>query len=271
MPWTSHGSGAHVCAVATGGADRAAHAAAWVREGLDAGERVQWIERPDGWLLDVLRFHGVAWRQPLDRGQLQLVRPEDVLGVASATEIPSRVAAACAQADRAVAEGWTGLRVGVDTAVALEVMPDGVTQLAFEDALEKCTRTHPLSALCLYDPEVYGEAMARAVAAHPRGLTDRLALAATGDDGVQLVGEIDRSNAETFGRFLTTAVAGGHSVIDLSGLSFIDLGGAAELVTLSRSLHPDRLRVVAPPPGLTTILNTVGWSGEIDVVAQQAA
>jgi anti-anti-sigma regulatory factor len=83
---------------------------------------------------------------------------------------------------------------------------------------------------------------------------------------VALVGEADASNMEELASALSSAEAiGGELLVDLTGLSFIDVGGTRQLIGLARKLAPDDVRVIGPPPQLRTIVEAVGWEDELHI------
>lgn len=256
----------HVCAVAHGDQGRARLAANWAGEGLAAGERVVWIEPSGGALFNWLDAQGVAWHEALDAGALRIVDPRDIVQLTSADDVPLRIEGAAALARQAVADGYTGLRVGVETAVALDVMPDVDTQLVLEAAWEQATLTEPLSLLCLYDPTVYGPQLFDAIRLHPRAFADDLAQVSASADSTAAAGEVDLSNAAMVRAFLEAGPTEGASTLDLSACRFVDLTGASELVAFARSRAPHRLRVLHPPHSLTRVLQLTDRAHEVDLV-----
>lgn len=257
----------HQCAVAHGEQGRARLAADWVREGLALGERIVWIQPEDGALLGWLDTHGVDWREPLEAGALRMAPPEAVVRLDSADDVPLRVANAVELAHQAVADGYTGLRMGVETALALTVMPDVPTQMAFEAAWEQATLTEPLSLQCMYDPAVYGAQLSDGIRLHPREFTDGLAAASADGPTVALRGEVDLSNAAMIRDFLDAAVIGVEAPrIDLVDCRFVDLAGASELVAHARACAPRRVRVLNPPHSLRRALEVTHRAHELELV-----
>jgi anti-anti-sigma factor len=84
---------------------------------------------------------------------------------------------------------------------------------------------------------------------------------------IRIAGEIDVANVEVIGDVLAgVSPEHGELVVDLSGLSFIDLTGARRLIELARRLAPrEHLKVVHPPASLKMILDAVGWREQLDV------
>ncbi|HWH33306.1 MAG TPA: MEDS domain-containing protein [Egibacteraceae bacterium] len=261
-------SSRHVCAVTRTDAARARITAGWIREGLELGERVVWVEPPGGPVLGWLDAGGFDWRGPLASGALRLAPPEDVLLLDSPADIPARLADARALTAQALRDGHSGLRVGADTAVALTVMAGVDAQLRFEAAWEELTRVERLSLLCLYDPAVHGEHLDRGIALHPREFTDGLAVAAAAAGTVEIGGDLDLSNAAMVGAFLRAAdldAGPGDRTLDLRACAFVDIAGADRLVAFARAAAPRRVRVLGPPPTLRRILELTG-GGELELV-----
>lgn len=80
--------------------------------------------------------------------------------------------------------------------------------------------------------------------------------------GACLVGDIDLATAPALQTALDTLVDGAGDVhLDLAGLGFVDLNGAAALVAVGARLGPDRTLVLhCPSPALTHMLGRF-WDG----------
>lgn len=244
-------------------------AAEWVREGLALGEQVLWLDDDADLLPQRLDLHGVDWRAPLRDGRLRVLHPREVVALDGLADVPLRIEAASQMARQSVEGGYAGLRVGVETAVALRVMPDAATQLRLEAAWEQATRVETLSLLCVYDPDVYGDLLVDAVDLHPREYADDEAAARVVDDAVTITGELDLCNSDTVGRFLDLAAAraaGDDVLIDLAACDFVDVAATMRLLRLARDVAPRRVRVLAAPPTLRRVLDLLGHTHELDLV-----
>lgn len=84
---------------------------------------------------------------------------------------------------------------------------------------------------------------------------------------MRLVGEVDVTNLGVLASVLVAARPWcGDLLIDLTGLSFIDVAGTSLLVCLARQLAPvTRVTVLRPPPHLEMILRAVGWEHELAI------
>lgn len=103
---------------------------------------------------------------------------------------------------------------------------------------------------------------------------DRAAVASSLDVAMQpgalkLVGEVDVSSLRLLESALTAARPDGNGlVIDLSGLTFIDVAGTRLLVHCARRLRPAvRVTVTRPPPHVELILRAVGWEEDLEITA----
>lgn len=256
----------HVCAIARTDAARADLAVAWITEGLLRDEQVVWVEPDGGPLRGWLEHRAVDWRALEATGQLQTARPADVVRISSLADISARIDEATAKIRNALADGYSGLRMGGEVAEVLAVMPDVATQLRAEQAWEQLTLTDELSLMCVFDERLTDQHQAAGIAVHPREMTDGLVAAAVGGNAVHLSGELDVSNGSAVRAFLDVAAPyGGDVSLDSSGCSFIDVAGANALLSFARSRSPQRVRVTGAPPSLLRILEVTGGA-ELDLV-----
>jgi anti-anti-sigma factor len=258
----------HVCAIARSDAARAEIATAWIAEGLGTGEQVVWVEPEGGSVREWLHTQGVDWADAEASGRFGTAAPEDVLRIATAADIPARIAAVAAMTREAVASGYAGLRLGGEVAEVLSVMPDVATQLEFEAAWDQLTRTEQLSLMCVYDPRLAVGHSDEAIARHPRELSDGLVRAAAVDGVVHLAGELDLSNGRDVRRFLDVATHDatvGDVRLDSRDCTFMDVAGASALLSFARARAPQRVRVLAAPPSLSRILTLTGAAHELDL------
>jgi len=85
--------------------------------------------------------------------------------------------------------------------------------------------------------------------------------------GLRIVGEVDVNNHDQFRRALAPVFASGIIAVhlDVSGLRFIDVAGARELIVLMKS-HPHlRLILHNPPESLRRIVTEVWPSVDIEI------
>lgn len=73
--------------------------------------------------------------------------------------------------------------------------------------------------------------------------------------GLRIAGEIDLANHDRLRQALARLPAGGDVHLDLSGLHFIDVAGAAELVDFANGPPPRIVLLHSPPPQLGRIID----------------
>jgi anti-anti-sigma factor len=85
--------------------------------------------------------------------------------------------------------------------------------------------------------------------------------------GLRIAGEVDVNNHDQFRRALVPVFASGIIAVhlDVSGLRFIDVAGARELIALMKS-HPHlRLILHNPPPSMRRVVAEVWPDAEIEI------
>ena len=265
----------HVCCVIESGEQRNHRVATWTDEGLAAGERVVVVQAADdnAGLLALLRDHGIDAEQAVLDGRLLLLVPEDVYLSNGVFDLDRRIEESRLFIEQSVAEGYTAVRLASDADLVLGVVGDMDALLAYERRVEVLSRAVPVSRICFYDRAVFGPALASFVAAHPRGAADAQ-LAGAGEPGhLRLSGDVDMSNVDLLDAMLSSASSDeGNVVVDLHAVTFSDLAGARALVAASRRLSGGRrLKVLSAPRLLFTMVETIGWSDNLDLVVGEAA
>jgi len=154
-----------------------------------------------------------------------------------------RLADHAAATERALADGFTGLRILAEVTDLVRDRSRVAAHVHWEGAADRYMAEHPLAALCCYDRRVLpAERMGDLACAHPALVgPDRLApfRLFAGDDGALAVaGEVDVLAADAFGRVLELVTPPeGDVVLDLAPLTFMDHHGLRVL-----SGHAARLR-----------------------------
>lgn len=263
------GPGQHMCWIVDHADDRVRGAAAWAEQGLAAGEQVVWVERAGdrGGFVAELERHGVAWRRPVGEGRLVVLQPHDALLVEGRFDVEARMALHAAFVRQSLADGFSAVRMGAEAAPALGIIPDIDALLAYERGMEELTRTLPVSVMCFYGRPALGARLAQFVPVHGRGVVAPLLRMSSTPGEVRLSGEVDLSNSDLLGALLSgVEPRGGRVQVQLRDLRFIDVGGTAQLVQLSRRLGPQvRVRVLDPPPQLARILDAGGFVHHLEV------
>ncbi|HWH31359.1 MAG TPA: MEDS domain-containing protein [Egibacteraceae bacterium] len=262
--------GDHSCLVYDDAEQRAEHTAFWVRHGLDRGERVVYVQPPGmaGQFQDELASWGLDVTAPLREGRVVLLSPEQALLVDGDWDVARRMALHEAFVRESVGQGFAAVRMGADAAAAMAHVPGLAALSRYEKGMESLTLRLPVSVLCLYERRAFGQAFGGVALAHPRGMGDRQMHIVAKPGHVTLVGEVDMSNTQLVASALREAATlDGRLVVDLAGVSFIDLGGTTQLVDLARRLGGrDCVRVVGAPRPLRRILGAAGWTDELDLV-----
>lgn len=197
--------------------DRLAAVAAWVRRGLERGEKVLYAPSPgDPDLETSLAQAGVDVEGATEDGRLSVLSLEDMY------------ADQAGLVTRTLDAGFPGVRLSAKGAAGLPHVSRSDHQRAEREMDVLCARL-PVSAMCQYDARLtVGDHRSSAVEVHSGAVHDgRMRLYREGDR-LHLAGEVDLSSAELLGAALRRACAaeGGDSVtLDLSGLEFVGVAG----------------------------------------------
>jgi anti-anti-sigma regulatory factor len=177
----------------------------------------------------------------LDSGRLQLFSLSDLYAVGEPIDSEAQLAIFGAATDRALADGYSGLRVAGQV-TDLVVDPSGWdAHLRWEGIADRYMARRPLAALCGYQrtavpKELLGDLAAVHPASHGTATLAPFRLFAN-SDALVLEGEVDQFSAEALDRLLELAFDGQESAtLDLGELEFIDQHGLRTLVA-----HADRL------------------------------
>ncbi|WP_433305552.1 MEDS domain-containing protein [Actinoplanes sp. CA-030573] len=209
-----------------------AYARAYLADGLARGEQVWYVpgERStgvvDGWLSDIGGRPGSA----------RVVRSGDAYAAGQVIDPAGQVAAYTAATERAIADGFTGLRVCADCTPLVRTTAQLDAFARYEYAIGGYMRVAPMRAVCAYDRRELGErAVAELAGVHRHsnaGVPFRLH--ASGRPGVAILdGEVDAAGEELFVTALRRSGLGGPGntekgkvgeevVIDARGSGFVD-------------------------------------------------
>jgi anti-anti-sigma factor len=166
----------------------------------------------------------------------------------------------------ALADGLTGLRVYIETRLLLGRTGASAAWPEYELRADLLAKQLPITVVCAYDVREWTPGdLALAETLHTRRSRDAGAFRMhAGRDGtLRLSGEIDLLTAEQVYRLLVeTAPSRPTAVLDVSGVSFVDVSGARSIGTaceaIARRHGPTRLR--AAPPLLRKIWESATWS-----------
>jgi anti-anti-sigma factor len=200
---------------------RTSRLAVWVRRGLENDEKVLYTEPParagQSSLPAVLRANGVDAAAAMDEGRLSVIPTPEFYPAEGQLPV----------VERALAEGYRGLRIAVEAKTALMFLT-WPALMAAERGIDEVARARPLSAMCQYSraPTVDGH-LSDVVDRHMTGIGERL-LSTSGDDGeLVLAGEVDMSNEEVLAAALRAATSRAPDTfrLDLRQLGFLSAGG----------------------------------------------
>jgi ABC-type transporter Mla MlaB component len=155
--------------------------------------------------------------------------------------------------EQALKEGFTGLRVGAEVTALVTSPRTWEAHTRWEAYADRYMAQMPMSALCCYDLRRVPRHVAKDLACvHPaavdcEGLTPFQIFAAREKGSLMLHGEVDYFCADDLDRLLTVAEpAGGRTVLDLSGVRFVDHHAVMRLA--ERASDPDeRVEMVNVP------------------------
>jgi anti-anti-sigma regulatory factor len=224
---------------------------AWVRRGLDLGEKVICTEmprRPEDSLSAVLEARGVDVAAAVRDGRLSVLPVEvfyDAEGLA-------------AVADRALAEGFSGVWLSAEQRAALTVLSPSAHRVV-EQQMDELVGTRPVHTLCQYsEAGATGSRLADVVAVHRSGVF-QATFATTRDlDGLALHGEIDGTNTDVFEAVLSAAGRRASRVLwlDLGEVAHLDAGGCWRLDDATRAFRiaGGHVLLIAPQPPVELIM-----------------
>jgi anti-anti-sigma factor len=217
-----------------------ANLGAWIRRGLDRGEKVVLTSRPAEPEQRVLRLcadAGVDAAPARRVGQLVSLPP--------AQFYPPRGQDALIAL--ASTEGFSGVRLSAQASIALSVLSER-GYLAAELAMDQNCRSGSFSALCAYTrPAPSDRWLRETLATHSDGVRAVGFISARSEDGVSLCGEVDLVTSDVLAAALYAAVGtafGQELVLDLSELEFIDVAGARMLLRATADLRASGGRLV---------------------------
>jgi anti-anti-sigma factor len=206
--------------------ERRSQLAAWVRHGLEHGEKVVYTQADPATsarsLVPVLTEHEVDAEGAIREGRLQLLPPGEFYAQVADGELGRR----------GLAEGFPSVRVAAEARSAMRVVSDE-DYMKIEYKMDFLCRDAPFSALCQYDRfRLSGPRLATAAASHPFGIRDRLLHTGGGPDQFLLSGEPDIANAALLREALRSAArdAGRVLRVDLSRVRFISVAGVRALL-----------------------------------------
>ena len=221
-----HRSG-HVLLLHNSEQERSSKLAGWVRRGLENDEKVLYTEPParpeKESLMAVLRANGVDTVTAQAEGRLSIIPAPDFYTAGGQLPV----------VERALAEGYRGLRIAVEAKTALMSLT-WPAYMEVERGIDAVARTHPLSAMCQYNRTslVKGD-LDDIIKNHAGGIRERLFSTTAGtttggsDSELTLTGEIDMSNDDLLASALRFAASRASGVfwLNLRHVGFLSAAG----------------------------------------------
>ncbi|WP_245931556.1 MEDS domain-containing protein [Actinokineospora auranticolor] len=226
----------HLCWAFTEPGEFFTRAREFLSEGLAAGKQVCLIAPgSDRSLLDELRpIAGID--ALLERGAVRVRSLDTVYGDGDVVEPEEQVGFYTAETERAVADGFTGLRVAAEATELVRTPAQLGAFARYEHAVDRYMAASTFDAMCAYSlPDLGADAVDRLAAMHPRTNVDTVPFHLHGWGGsgaVALDGELDSRSRELFPWALDHAAGGwgrGEVVVDARGLTFTDHHGLLRL------------------------------------------
>jgi hypothetical protein len=237
----------HVCWTFDDDAEFRGAAVQWLEDGLGLGQRLLYVGASD---VEMLRadLDGLEDAEALiAAGALQLVSLPEMAGPERRIESASWMSFYAAATDRAIADGYAGLRAAAEISALACDRERWEPHARCESFADRYMSGRPLAALCCYDRRsVPEEALADIARFHPlvHG-PERIApfrLFAT-PDALALSGDLDRFSADGLDRLLAMAARpAGAPILDIGALEFIDHRGLQALMDHARAAAPLTVR-----------------------------
>jgi anti-anti-sigma factor len=232
--------------------ERRAELVAWVRRGLERGEKILSAGAPavsTAWLITVLA-DGIDTDTALRDRQLEVL-PLTALCPPEGQHL----------VERSLAEGFPAVRISVEVNAAL-LTRSPLTYPAVERNLAELVRTRPVSAMCQYSrASTIGDSLQVIVEGHLTGV--RQTGFGTGPDpqGLVLRGDLDVANHDVIAAVVCAAVARAPQKLrlDLAHVTFIDVDSCRRLEALTREFRAagGQLALAAPRPHVERMLRLV--------------
>ena len=233
--------------------ERSSKLAAWVRRGLENDEKVVYTEARGGAhesrLLAALRGNGVDAVAATAEGRLSVVGVPEFYPAGGQLPV----------VERALAEGYRGLRLSAQASSTVTVMPQAAHS-DVERAFDQFCRTHPVSALCQYEQSGMPEDRLQEIAAShlSGGIRQRTLSVAQHVGRLVLAGEIDVSNHDILMCALRAATEQASQVLrlDVSQVEFLGAAGCRALDdgTFRFRRQGGRVLLIEPKPWVERIL-----------------
>lgn len=287
-------TGDHLCLPYASDAETQQVLAAFVRDGIAAGDMVLYLADATTreTVLAFLRRHGI---DPAPDGVNVKLAAEAYLvgGCFDPDRMVDRIRAAV---EEATAKGYRRLRITSETNWALGDVPGADRLGEYEAKVQQVLDTSPAMAICQYDARLFApQALAALERVHsgrvtpnpvlehgqgsivldvhacPDSARELLRIArTTRPQGLRLSGDVDFVTYGLLEQALASIAHGGDIHLDLAQVGFIDMAGTRLLATTAARLRPGRRLVLrAPPPQMARVLKLTGWDQVANLVVQE--
>lgn len=251
----------HACWFHTGPDDWRAALVPFAGEGVARREGLLYLsDKTEDELADDLR--ALPHRDELLRtGQLSVMSIEPAWGSAGGQVLAEQLALIRRAVEDAVAAGYSGLRLMVESAPPVQSRSDAERFVHTELLVDELTARLPLTLLCGYDGRFVDRRAAAALAfVHPVrqhstfGVGTGLYADPDDDNTWRVYGELDLASREVFEIALDALPVHGDLHLRLDELGFIDVGGVHAIAALAERISPRRLVLHDAPTALRRIL-----------------
>ena len=237
--------GTHLCAFGTDGPPLDQVASTFIGQGLAAGDQLLYVasEQQVDTLLGLLPAHLDA-TVALSTGQLQVSSFADAYGTRRPDDLGAVADGFRAAAALSRKRGFPGLRVAARMDALPELLGSFEEVVQWEHMSTELQREIGVTSVCLYDTARLGTGHADQIAQEHAGLAPSIDapplatfLAVEEPWGLRVSGEVDLSNRDLLQRMLLSRADVYPSLrLDLSGLTFADLGVVARLRAVAAGL-----------------------------------
>jgi anti-anti-sigma regulatory factor len=262
--------GDHACLTFSDREERLDLVAAFVRDGLNAGQKVLCVTDTlsEAMLSTELAGRGLAVDHAAATGQMSVLGSDETFlagGSFASSRMIDLLRDQIGQASRA---GFAGLWVTSDMCWALRPVI-GLEELwVYESQMNQLLADNQATSVCQYDRQCFDTVtLAGAAATHAKGLA---AITYHNDPllricrqyqppGVRVSGEIDYRQIEPLTLALSEAIGlDDHVTVNLGGLAFTDGSAAGVLMQAAAALRDDQRMTVRCRPQVGKLLTTLG-------------
>jgi anti-anti-sigma regulatory factor len=272
--------GEHACCRFAHADDRRRLALAFVRAGLDRGQRVIYLSSSGDGARFVADLAAIDDRvdEALERGQLEVRSAEGAYVPDGSFDADRMHDALRDEAARALADGYPGLSMAGDMAWALGLASSLDPLVAYERHVAAIIEEDPtLAFVCIYDHGRFGAGtLAELVGSHRVDVSPELApvgrlgyLAASRvlpGPVLRLSGELDFASAEALSGVLD-AHFHGTLWLDLADLDYVDVAGLRAL----RGKKGQPVTITAASQPVRRLLVLLGWDTDRGIEIAEAA